>query len=159
MTLQIKCCWWPHMLKTILIQEIESLHQLRTTQTSTQKELWVEVYQLFHVCSHKVLLWGIWKRIQQVTMACQESAGGILACLSGHAELGVSGSHSPFYSLPQWKDLAEGRRKKRDKGGWQGKQERSVWSYSGETLGDEGGLCACFWGRGSALSSSALIQG
>lgn len=32
-------------------------------------------------------------------MACQESAGGILACLSEHAGLGVSGSHSFTLSL------------------------------------------------------------
>lgn len=34
-------------------------------------------------------------------MACQESAGGILACLSEHAALGVSGLYSltlPFLS-------------------------------------------------------------
>lgn len=42
----------------------------------------------------------VWKRIQQVTMACQESAGGILACLSEHVELGVSWSHTLFHSLP-----------------------------------------------------------
>lgn len=41
-------------------------------------------------------------------MACQESAGGILACLSEHAELGVSGSHSftlsfsPYLSEKIW---------------------------------------------------------
>lgn len=51
-------------------------------------------------------------------MACQESAGGILACLSEHAELGVSGSHSftlPFLST-QVKTKAE-RRKKLNWGG------------------------------------------
>lgn len=94
----------------------------------------------------------VWKRSQQVTMACQESAGGILACLSEHAELGVSGSHSfnlSLFSLPQWKDLPEGRRK------WNTGGPELEMSYSRET----GCTCVCCWGRGScALSSSALSQ-
>lgn len=42
-------------------------------------------------------------------MACQESAGGILPCLSEHAELEVSGSHSftPPFLLPRCKDSTE----------------------------------------------------
>lgn len=49
-------------------------------------------------------------------MACQESAGGILACLSEHAELGVSGSHSPFFPRTSMKRFGRREKKKRDTG-------------------------------------------
>lgn len=85
-------------------------------------------------------------------MACQESAGGILACLSEHAGLGVSGSHSFTLSLflPTSVKRFGRREEKKKKHGERGCRTRDecVWSYSRETgcvfvCVAEGGVVPC----------------
>lgn len=74
-------------------------------------------------------------------MACQESAGGILACLSEHAELRVFGSHSlPLSRFPPYLDRF-GRREKK---------ARHWWTWGGGRTRDEcvellegDGVCLC----------------
>lgn len=81
---------------------------------------------------------NVWKRIQQqVTMACQESAGGILPCLSEHAEPEVSGSHSftPPFLLPRWKDSTEWKeRGERNLGGSRTRDEVCGATREGQTV-------------------------
>lgn len=121
-------CWWPYTLGTKLKLQIyvtpkKILHSVCAKSPNRNKKLNLLKYTNYFICMHvrthacahlkarhSARGLNVWKRIQQqVTMACQESAGRILPCLSEHAELEVSGSHSftPPFLLPQWKDSTE----------------------------------------------------